>query len=58
MQNQFGSIFHLLIIAIFLLGLGGCGYKADPFYNEQKIENESQVIFTQREVNTENNESK
>ncbi|AQW82584.1 hypothetical protein CPIN17261_0566 [Campylobacter pinnipediorum subsp. pinnipediorum] len=33
-NNKF-NIFHKVILAFFILiFLGGCGYKADPFYSE------------------------
>lgn len=30
--NNLTSIFHLAIIAVFLLSLSGCGYKKAPYY--------------------------
>ena len=35
----------MLIIASFLLGLSGCGYKADPFYVEDAPEGDENVEF-------------
>jgi len=34
------KIFHLLIIAMFTLGLSACGYKAPPFYLEESHEDD------------------
>lgn len=31
-------VFHIVIIASFLLVLSGCGYKADPVYVDSKQE--------------------
>ncbi|WP_265588967.1 hypothetical protein [Candidatus Marinarcus aquaticus] len=37
MSKNFVNFFHAAIIAVFLLSLSGCGYKADPVYvNEQQ----------------------
>ena len=54
-SNYFSSIFHLLIIAMFLLGLSGCGYKAPPIYLEDAPEGDENVEFKLRKVNVENN---
>lgn len=35
----------MLIIAVFLLGLSGCGYKADPFYQEDAPAGDENVEF-------------
>lgn len=35
----------MLIIAIFLLGLSGCGYKADPFYEQEAPAGDENVEF-------------
>jgi predicted small lipoprotein YifL len=32
MSNNFFNIFHVVIIAIFILTLSGCGKKGDPVY--------------------------
>ena len=43
------SIFHGAIIAMFLLSLNGCGYKAAPFYENQKvITKDKNVVFIQK----------
>ena len=47
-SNYFSSIFHLLIIAMFLLGLSGCGYKAPPIYLEDAPEGDENVELTSR----------
>lgn len=36
----------MLIIAVFLLGLSGCGYKADPYYLEDAPVSDENVKFT------------
>lgn len=59
-NDSFTSIFHLLIIAMFLLGLHGCGYKAPPFYGEEEavvVDSDENVEFKLRKVNVENNAS-
>ncbi len=38
----------MLIIAMFLLGLSGCGYKADPFYTEDVAVSDDNVEFKLR----------
>ncbi len=38
----------MLIIALFLLGLSGCGYKADPFYNDGSHLGDDNVEFKER----------
>lgn len=32
--NNLTGVFHSIIITMFLLSLSGCGYKADPYYEE------------------------
>lgn len=49
-QGRLSSIFHMLIIAIFLLGLFGCGYRANPFYTEKTSINDENVEFKLRKV--------
>jgi len=39
------SIFHIAIIAIFLLSLSGCGYKADPYYLEKAPTGDENIEF-------------
>lgn len=48
---------HILIIAMFLLGLHGCGYKAEPFYIQDAPEGDENVAFKLRKLNIDNNES-
>jgi len=36
----------MLIIAVFLLGLNGCGYKANPYYMEDAPASDENVKFT------------
>jgi len=39
------GVFHVLIIASFLLSLGGCGYKANPYYQKSAPEGDENVEF-------------
>lgn len=39
------GIFHLVIIALFLLGLSGCGYKANPYYSQKAPQGDENVKF-------------
>jgi len=41
----------MLIIAVFLLGLSGCGYKADPYYMEDAPVSDENVKFTVKKPN-------
>jgi len=56
-SNNFSGIFHKLIIAMFLLGLSGCGYKAPPFYLEDAPEGDENVTFTIKKAGVDNNTS-
>ncbi|PLY12948.1 hypothetical protein CVO_07665 [Sulfurimonas sp. CVO] len=49
------SVFHLIIIAIFLLSISGCGYKADPYYLEDAPQSDENIEFIIKKSN--NNES-
>ena len=49
--NNLRSIFHLAIIAVFLLGFSGCGYKADPYYIEETPSGDKNIEFHIRETN-------
>lgn len=51
------GIFHSLIIATFLLGFHGCGYKANPFYMQEEAMNDEHVDFIVRKLNVDNNKS-
>jgi hypothetical protein len=42
----------MLIITIFLLGISGCGYKADPFYGESSSLGDENVTFIQKNPET------
>lgn len=58
-KNLTGT-FHVFIIASFFLGLGGCGYKAAPYYQEKVPKSDKNVkfILKKREFpNMENNVS-
>gem|GEM_PF-1080420 len=39
------SVFHLSIIASFLLSLNACGYKAPPYYMQEAPNSDSNVEF-------------
>ena len=41
----------MLIIAMFSLGLYGCGYRADPFYTQEAPTGDDNVIFIEKESN-------
>ncbi|MBN2816683.1 MAG: hypothetical protein JXQ67_08360 [Campylobacterales bacterium] len=43
--KNLGGIFHALIIAIFLLSLNACGYKAPPYYIEDTPVADENVEF-------------
>jgi predicted small lipoprotein YifL len=47
--------FHLVIIAMFLLSLSGCGYKDDPYYLENAPQGDSNIKFIIKK--SDNNES-
>lgn len=47
----------MLIIAIFLLGLNGCGYKKSPYYLEEAPAGDKNVEFIIKQPSGDNNES-
>ena len=47
----------MLIIAVFLLSVSACGYKADPFYSEDAPQSDENVEFIIQKQNIDNNES-
>ena len=47
----------MFIIAVFLLSVSACGYKAAPFYSEDAPEGDENVEFIIQETNIDNNES-
>ncbi|MCK9455367.1 MAG: hypothetical protein M0Q20_09465 [Sulfurimonas sp.] len=49
------SVFHTAIIAMFLLSLSGCGYKADPYYLEEAPQSDKSIEFIIKK--SDNNES-
>jgi len=51
------GIFHGVIIAIFLLSLSGCGYKAAPYYQEDAPSGDENVEFILEKKSFDNNES-
>jgi len=36
MRNKLIGIFHIIIITALMLSLSGCGYKAPPYYPDEK----------------------
>ncbi|MBA1438093.1 MAG: hypothetical protein FAF05_03735 [Epsilonproteobacteria bacterium] len=60
-MNYFYNItgfFHGVIIAGLLLSLNGCGYKADPYYEEEVAPaGDANVAFHIKKQADENNES-
>lgn len=46
----------MFIIAVFLLSLSACGYKAAPFYTEDAPEGDENVEFVIEKQNINNNE--
>ncbi|WP_297432100.1 hypothetical protein [Sulfurimonas sp.] len=57
--KNIANIFHLLIIAGFFLGFSGCGYKAAPYYKEEKGFSDKNVkfIIQKKELQKDNNAS-
>ena len=47
----------MLIIAVFLLSVSACGYKAAPFYSEDAPEGDENVEFIIEKQNIDNNEN-
>jgi len=56
-SNNLTSIFHIAIIAVFLLSLSACGYKDAPFYGEDTPASDENVEFIIQNTYSENNES-
>lgn len=48
-SNYFIGIFHLLIIAMFMLSVNGCGYKSAPYYEEEAPASDENVKFIIKE---------
>ncbi len=46
------NIFHLLIIAMFTLGVNACGYKAPPFYLDDTVHSDEHVEFKEIKQNS------
>ena len=44
-SKKFADIFYMLIIAIFLFSLSGCGYKEAPYYLEEAPKSDENVKF-------------
>ncbi len=55
--NNLTGIFHALIIAVFLLSVSACGYKAAPFYSEDAPQGDENVEFIIQKKGVDNNES-
>ncbi|WP_299916307.1 hypothetical protein [Sulfurimonas sp.] len=51
------SVFHLVIIAMFLLSFSGCGHKGNPYYLEDAPEGDKNVKFFIKKPSGDNNES-
>lgn len=51
------SIFHLVIIAMFLLGLSACGYKKGPYYLDKTPSGDNNVKFIIKEPSKDANET-
>ena len=43
------AIFHLLIIAVFMLSFNGCGYKASPYLEQEAPQGDENVEFIIKE---------
>ncbi len=44
----------MLIIAVFILGLSGCGYKAPPYYLEDAPQGDENVEFKLKNIDAGN----
>jgi len=44
-SNNLSNIFHMFIIASFLLSMGGCGYKKSPYYQKEAPIGDKNVEF-------------
>ena len=53
------AVFHMLIIASFLLSVSACGYKAPPYYEKEAPKGDKNVkfIIKKKEFNNDNNVS-
>ena len=56
-NNRLSNVLHILIIAVFLLGLHGCGYKGAPIYTGDSSVGDENVSFKIRKVNVDTNTS-
>jgi len=43
------AIFHLFIIAVFVLSFSGCGYKASPYLDQEPPEGDENIEFIIKE---------
>ncbi|QOY50874.1 hypothetical protein [Candidatus Sulfurimonas baltica] len=55
--NNLTSVFHIAIIAMFLLSFSGCGHKADPYYLEEAPQSDENVKFIIKKPSHDSNES-
>lgn len=57
--NNITGIFHIVIIASFLLSVSACGYKAPPYYEQDAPKGDKNVkfIIKKKEFKNDNNES-
>ena len=49
--KNLSAIFHMLIIAVFLLSFSGCGYKASPYYQDDAPKGDKNVEFIIKDNN-------
>ena len=47
--KNLSAIFHMLIIAMFVLSFSGCGYKANPYLDQEAPEGDENVEFIIKE---------
>jgi len=47
--KNLSTAFHLLIIAMFILSINGCGYKSAPSYEEEVPVGDENVKFIKKE---------
>lgn len=51
------GVFHMAIIAMFLLSLSGCGHRGNPYYTESEAHSDKNVKFFLKKPSGDNNES-
>ena len=55
--NNLSSIFHAVIIALFLLSLSGCGYKKAPYYEDKTPTSDENVKFSIKAPSADNTQA-